>query len=894
MNARLEELRSKFQENPRRYFAPFANELRKAGDTAQAISVCRAHLAGQPGHVSGHIVLGQALYEAGEASEARDIFTAALELDPENLIALRTLGEIAQVNGEFGAARQWYERLLDADPRNNEVAQFLKDLPPDAPSTPEAASAVDVEEAGEADRLPYNARPEAEAAPPTYVPTAPAPTFHTSFTGSSAAISSEPDEPAREESSAETAHNAPVDFAAPEPDVEPVAASAEPAEAIEMVDFDSFSRHSPEPEPETEPVAYAPPDESFESQPDEELDDAYIVDFDPASLEAAAEPMATAGTEPVGEPEAASEPDAAAPATEPPRAIFAEFGFDGPADDQIGWMTTPSASLSEPESAPETWFDETATSEDAAPSEAEANEPTSAELITPEPATDSWFDDVAGAAVIETTVVSNEEFWLPPELSSVPTSASPETETVPAQDESPSAELAPEITAHAAEPAAEPTVAAAELHNDYAENAAPEHLEAASEAEEPALLESSDSPALTYWSEPVEAAQDAPEEPAHAEHASPASESYWTDPVAAAPSESSTMEQERAEEPATLDWSEPAVAEAAATPVVESSYPAPPALSYYSTPMPEPEAEVTEPELEMVGDPAARYQADEAPAAAPVAEYAPSDEAPEAAISEAPEHVNEPEEFARSASITEAMPPSEVVMGLTPASVAVVPPSAPAPFVTETLAELYMQQGFRDEALSIYRQLVERDPANPSLRDRVAQLERGDLAATAGNVNEPPVENRASSQSVRSFFSRLARRSASTPTRSTESDDASKANPDVPFAAAASALANLFSASRPPASDEGAASTLAGAFTDPAGRPSRAADRELSLDHLFRDVPPGGSAGGSVSLDEFYATPDATQDSSTESGEAAEPGAGEPGSTDIRQFTAWLEGLRKK
>ncbi len=118
-NARLEELRSKFQENPRRYFAPYANELRKAGDTAQAISVCRAHLSSQPGHVSGHIVLGQALYEAGEAGEARDIFIAALELDPENLIALRTLGEIAQVNGEFSAAKQWYERLLDADPRNS-------------------------------------------------------------------------------------------------------------------------------------------------------------------------------------------------------------------------------------------------------------------------------------------------------------------------------------------------------------------------------------------------------------------------------------------------------------------------------------------------------------------------------------------------------------------------------------------------------------------------------------------------------------------------------------------------------------------------------------------------------------------------------------------------------
>src|SRR5687768_14903510 len=106
MNARLEELRAKFQENPRRYFAPFANELRKAGDPAQAIAVCRTHLAGQPGHVSGHIVLGQALYEAGDAHEARNVFTTALDLDPENLIALRTLGELAQINGDFGMARQ--------------------------------------------------------------------------------------------------------------------------------------------------------------------------------------------------------------------------------------------------------------------------------------------------------------------------------------------------------------------------------------------------------------------------------------------------------------------------------------------------------------------------------------------------------------------------------------------------------------------------------------------------------------------------------------------------------------------------------------------------------------------------------------------------------------------
>ena len=63
--ARLDELKKKFDENPRRYFAPLANEHRKSGDLDEAISLCRAHLPQQPAHISGHIVLGQALFEAG-------------------------------------------------------------------------------------------------------------------------------------------------------------------------------------------------------------------------------------------------------------------------------------------------------------------------------------------------------------------------------------------------------------------------------------------------------------------------------------------------------------------------------------------------------------------------------------------------------------------------------------------------------------------------------------------------------------------------------------------------------------------------------------------------------------------------------------------------------------
>src|SRR5512146_1293777 len=109
-SARIDDLQKKFDENPRRYFAPLANEYRKAGDPAQAIAICREFLPQQPGHMSGHIVYGQALYDAHQLDEAKSVFDTALTLDPENLIALRYLGDIARALGDPGSARTWYQR----------------------------------------------------------------------------------------------------------------------------------------------------------------------------------------------------------------------------------------------------------------------------------------------------------------------------------------------------------------------------------------------------------------------------------------------------------------------------------------------------------------------------------------------------------------------------------------------------------------------------------------------------------------------------------------------------------------------------------------------------------------------------------------------------------------
>jgi tetratricopeptide (TPR) repeat protein len=133
---RLRELQQKFDENPRRYFAPLANEYRKGGQPKRAIEICRAHLAQMPGHMSGQIVYGQSLYEAGEFEEAKEVFGRALSLDPENLIALRTLGDMALQAGITTEARSWYTRLLDADPKDTAVIALVSEIDAAADAAP--------------------------------------------------------------------------------------------------------------------------------------------------------------------------------------------------------------------------------------------------------------------------------------------------------------------------------------------------------------------------------------------------------------------------------------------------------------------------------------------------------------------------------------------------------------------------------------------------------------------------------------------------------------------------------------------------------------------------------------------------------------------------------------
>ena len=72
----------------------------------------------------------------------------------------------------------------------------------------------------------------------------------------------------------------------------------------------------------------------------------------------------------------------------------------------------------------------------------------------------------------------------------------------------------------------------------------------------------------------------------------------------------------------------------------------------------------------------------------------------------------------------------------------------------------------------------------------------------------------------------------------------------------------------------------------PVGPAGGSGERELSLEHLFRDVPARSS--GAVTLDEFYegSSSGESDPASQHTEDADERGA------DIEQFTAWLEGLK--
>lgn len=123
--AGIEELRHRYAAQPRRYLAPLASALRQSGALEEAVTMLRAQLAEYPEHLTGHVVLGQALFDTGALAESRAAFERARALDPGNRVVLRHLGEIASLAGDAAGARVWFGRLRAAEPYADDIAAQL-------------------------------------------------------------------------------------------------------------------------------------------------------------------------------------------------------------------------------------------------------------------------------------------------------------------------------------------------------------------------------------------------------------------------------------------------------------------------------------------------------------------------------------------------------------------------------------------------------------------------------------------------------------------------------------------------------------------------------------------------------------------------------------------------
>jgi len=259
-----------------------------------------------------------------------------------------------------------------------------------------------------------------------------------------------------------------------------------------------------------------------------------------------------------------------------------------------------------------------------------------------------------------------------------------------------------------------------------------------------------------------------------------------------------------------------------------------------------------------------------------------------------------------------------------------VVPEAPAPapdsgpFVTETMAELYLQQGHKDEALRVYTALLEQRPGDPALQAKIAGLQPRPAIPAPPAPSVEVARKSDAAPTIREVLTILAmRRPGVRPEPPRQNGGPAVEQPSTVLAAPASAPAPADAPASPPAAerairadtisalfgnaaitpaDESAARSLALAFaeangggsrgaTDVPGSPARRASDELSLDSVFgSDDAASPAAPSTFSFDQFFSPRASTQGDST----ARASGAHTATPDDVAHFPKWLEGLKQR
>jgi hypothetical protein len=216
-----------------------------------------------------------------------------------------------------------------------------------------------------------------------------------------------------------------------------------------------------------------------------------------------------------------------------------------------------------------------------------------------------------------------------------------------------------------------------------------------------------------------------------------------------------------------------------------------------------------------------------------------------------------------------------------------VPPEPePAFLATETMAEVYLSQGHRSEALEVYRALLQSSPGDVRLNEKVSALETELEGGVVAAESEPaPEDGDGSAVESGSSFAASATGGQTVKAMFRGLLGAKPAAPAPPEAMPAS----------PPAAGD-----LAGTGPEVVGEPTRPAQDPLSLSAIFGEdaspVPPalgGGStkaeADEGFSFDSFFGDEEGGSGSKRLSGSRPK---GREDEEDLDQFQSWLQGLK--
>jgi tetratricopeptide (TPR) repeat protein len=239
-----------------------------------------------------------------------------------------------------------------------------------------------------------------------------------------------------------------------------------------------------------------------------------------------------------------------------------------------------------------------------------------------------------------------------------------------------------------------------------------------------------------------------------------------------------------------------------------------------------------------------------------------------------------PEPPSRARRVSDATPaPAAVTLSDDDGAADAATLQAAEPVVTETMADLYMQQGHREDALRVYRALLVERPGDRKLTARIRELEGPSRPA------KPPLESAAA-------FLRRVWRGEPAPVPESEPEPSSTLS--AAFAAAPRTTGAIDERGEGP------------------GAPTQPAEDMISLDSVFGDqvgrasgvelpppapphaAEPSRSASGGFSFDDFFgATPNAGGAAAPRAPRgSSRPSRPQPEDEDLDQFQAWLKGLK--